>query len=68
MYEPQFHETRMGRKFYEAQLPALISALERIADVLEGVQERWKTNDAQSAKPSGTSSSSSPTRTPGSQG
>ncbi|NLT13380.1 MAG: hypothetical protein GXY05_03460 [Clostridiales bacterium] len=28
----QFHETVMGRRFFEAQLPALIKALEQIAE------------------------------------
>jgi len=32
---PQFHETLRGRKFFEADLPRLIKALERIADQLE---------------------------------
>jgi len=31
---PQLHETRMGKKFFEADIPNLIQALERIADNL----------------------------------
>ena len=31
---PQFHETPMGRKFFEGQLPALIGALEKIGNPL----------------------------------
>lgn len=37
MGEPQFFETRMGRKFYEADVPKLIKVLERIADALDRV-------------------------------
>jgi len=32
---PQFHETGYGRKFFEADLPRLVRALERIATQLE---------------------------------
>lgn len=32
---PQFFETRMGRKFYEHDVPELIQVLNRIADLLE---------------------------------
>jgi len=32
---PQFYETLKGRKFFEADLPRLIKALERVADQLE---------------------------------
>ena len=35
MSGPQFFQTNMGRRFYDAQLPQLIKALERIADALE---------------------------------
>ena len=28
-------ETRMGRKFYESDIPALLKALNRIADAIE---------------------------------
>lgn len=31
----EFYQTVMGKRFYEGQLPRLISAMERIADVLE---------------------------------
>jgi len=39
---PQFHETHRGRKFFEADLPRLINALERVAEQLE------KTNQSSS--------------------
>lgn len=32
---PAFHETVMGKRFFESQLPKVIKALERIADALE---------------------------------
>lgn len=37
MGDPRFFETRMGRKFYEADVPRLIKVLERIADALDRV-------------------------------
>lgn len=30
----QFYETKMGHQFFQCQLPALLSALQRIADTL----------------------------------
>ena len=35
MSEPQCFKTRMGQKFYEANVPRLIEVLERIASALE---------------------------------
>ena len=32
---PQFHETRMGVKFFEADLPRIIAGLEKLADALD---------------------------------
>ena len=32
---PEFHDTKMGRYFYDGSVPKLIRALERIADALE---------------------------------
>lgn len=32
---PNFFQTRMGQKFYEADVPRIANALERIADALE---------------------------------
>lgn len=32
---PQFFQTRMGQKFFNADVPRIIRALERIADQLE---------------------------------
>lgn len=34
-----FHETQMGKRFFESQLPKLIKTLERIADALEKQNE-----------------------------
>lgn len=31
----QFHETMMGRKFYENDLPGLVKAVNRLADAVE---------------------------------
>ena len=39
---PHFHETLRGRKFYEADVPRLIAALERIASQLEIANQRDK--------------------------
>ena len=36
---PEFHETKMGRYFYDGNVPRLIRALERIADALEKQNE-----------------------------
>lgn len=36
---PELHETMIGRRFFENQLPKLINALERIADALEKQNE-----------------------------
>ncbi len=32
---PEFFQTQMGRKFYEADVPALIKAINRLADAIE---------------------------------
>ena len=37
---PEFFQTMMGRKFFEGQLPKLISTLERIAVCLEENNEK----------------------------
>lgn len=47
---PAFHETQMGRKFFESQVPKIIKALERIADALEEqnkpvIEEKEKSDD-----------------------
>ena len=34
---PEFFQTIMGRKFYEADVPRALKALERIADALERI-------------------------------
>jgi hypothetical protein len=40
MSDTQFHETRMGRTFYEHTLPRLAEQLERLNKNLERVAER----------------------------
>ena len=40
----EFYQTGYGRKYYEADLPRIIKALERIATALEQQNEREKTN------------------------
>lgn len=35
----QFHETAMGKRFFDSQLPKLIKELGRIADALEKANE-----------------------------
>ena len=32
---PQFHETVMGKRFYEHQVPQILKQLTRIADAME---------------------------------
>ena len=43
---PEFFKTRMGHKFYEADIPRLTVALEKIGHLLETLNERedkkWK--------------------------
>lgn len=36
---PAFHETMLGKRFFENQLPKLIKELKRIADALEKQNE-----------------------------
>lgn len=43
---PQFHETGMGKRFFDAQLPNLIRQIARVADALEEAN-RLKQPDAQ---------------------
>lgn len=45
---PKFHETLMGRKFYEADLPRAIKALESIAKSLGTIAESKDSNALQS--------------------
>jgi hypothetical protein len=40
MTGPQFHETRMGRVFFEVTLPRLVAALERLSESLERIAAR----------------------------
>ena len=37
---PKFHETQMGRAFYERTMPKICEALERIANALEENREK----------------------------
>ena len=42
---PEFHDTQMGRKFYDYQLPALIKAIqENTAAINKLVDEKQKAN------------------------
>ena len=36
---PQFHETPHGRRFFDAQLPNLIKAINRLAEAVEKQNE-----------------------------
>jgi hypothetical protein len=38
MSDTPFFQTQMGRKFYEADVPRLVKALERIATALEATK------------------------------
>jgi hypothetical protein len=40
---PELHETRMGRSFFERDVPAIARALARIADALERLAEQQTT-------------------------
>ena len=40
---PEFYQTMMGRRFFEGQLPALIKALNRIADAMESKEPDCQT-------------------------
>ena len=40
MGEPQFFQTGMGRKFFEAQLPDLIRVVGRLADAATRIADR----------------------------
>ena len=37
---PDFFQTRMGQKFYNRDIPAIINTLNRIADALEKIAEK----------------------------
>jgi len=48
---PQLHETPMGRKFFESDIPKISKALTRIADALEKIansKEELKCEDSTS--------------------
>ena len=40
MSETPFYNTRMGHRFYESTMPALVKQLERLNDLLERLVER----------------------------
>lgn len=35
----EFHETRMGQQFYDKTMPALVKAIERLAESLELIRK-----------------------------
>lgn len=43
---PAFHETVYGKRFFDKQLPDLISALKRIADALEEVNKTYEEEES----------------------
>ena len=43
---PQFHETYIGKKTLDSNIPKLIRALERIADSLESIDKKLGEKDA----------------------
>ena len=40
MSETPFHQTAMGRDFYERTIPALVREISRLSDLLEKLAER----------------------------
>ena len=40
MNETPFHQTRMGREFYDRTVPELVKQLTRLNDILERLAER----------------------------
>ena len=45
MSETPFYNTRMGHRFYESTMPALVKQLERLNDLLERLVERTDPKD-----------------------
>jgi hypothetical protein len=46
MSDTQFHETRMGRTFYEVTMPKLVEQLERLNRNLERIAAGLESEDA----------------------
>ena len=47
---PQFHETRMGQKFFCYDVPQLIKGMERMADKLEKLEKRLEKQEQKESK------------------
>ncbi len=45
MSETPFYNTRMGHRFYESTMPALVKQLERLNELLERLIERTDPKD-----------------------
>ncbi len=45
MSETPFYNTRMGHRFYESTMPALVKQLERLNELLERLVERTDPKD-----------------------
>ncbi len=45
MNETPFFKTRMGQRFYESTMPALVKQLERLNELLERLVERTDPKD-----------------------
>ena len=45
MSETPFFKTRMGQRFYESTMPALVKQLERLNELLERLVERTDSKD-----------------------
>lgn len=45
MNGPQFFQTIMGRRFFEADVPRMVSVLERIADAMEKANARMASDE-----------------------
>jgi len=63
---PDFHETRMGRRFIEGTMPKIANALERIADALERRNDLERHEEG--APTSGTTARPDPDYNPGGSG
>ena len=45
MSETPFYSTRMGHRFFESTMPALVKQLERLNELLERLVERTEPKD-----------------------
>jgi len=50
MSEPQFFQTRMGRAFYDRDVPAIAQALDRIASALEAISTKLDKDEKEEKK------------------